>query len=81
MDTEATLLRVLNYQRALAGIGGACPDRRFGHQTEYRPSSLLRDHGIVSVLNVPVMLDGENWGVLEVDADEPVRSMIVTSNF
>ena len=38
---------------------------------EYRVSPLLRDHGIVSVLNVPVMIDGKNWGVLEVDAEEP----------
>jgi two-component sensor histidine kinase len=38
---------------------------------EFRTSPLLRDHGIVSLLNVPVMIDGANWGVLEVDAEEP----------
>jgi len=38
---------------------------------EYRLSSLLRDHGVVSVVNVPVMIDGQTWGVLEVDSEEP----------
>ena len=41
------------------------------HDREFRLSPLLRDHGIVSLLNVPVMIDGQNWGVLEVDAEEP----------
>ncbi|WP_046869263.1 sensor histidine kinase [Microvirga massiliensis] len=38
---------------------------------EFRMSPVLREHGIVSALNVPVMIDGETWGVLEVDAEEP----------
>lgn len=38
---------------------------------EFRMSPLLREHGIISVLNVPVRIDGRTWGVLEVDADEP----------
>jgi two-component sensor histidine kinase len=38
---------------------------------EYRMSSLLREHGIVSVANVPVRVDGRVWGVLEVDAETP----------
>lgn len=38
---------------------------------EYRYSGLLRDHGIVSLLNVPVTVDGYVWGVLEVDSQEP----------
>ena len=38
---------------------------------EFRLSPLLRDHGIVSLLNVPVMISGHNWGVLEVDETEP----------
>jgi two-component sensor histidine kinase/putative methionine-R-sulfoxide reductase with GAF domain len=38
---------------------------------EFRISPLLRDHGIVSLLNVPVMINGRTWGVLEVDATEP----------
>jgi two-component sensor histidine kinase len=34
---------------------------------EYRYSDLLREHGLVSVLNVPIMIDARSWGVLEVD--------------
>jgi two-component sensor histidine kinase len=43
------------------------------HDSEYRLSPILREHGIVSLANVPVMIDGQTWGVLEVDADEPCR--------
>jgi two-component sensor histidine kinase len=39
--------------------------------TEFRRSPVLRDHGIISVLNVPVRIDGRTWGVLEVDSEEP----------
>jgi two-component sensor histidine kinase len=35
---------------------------------EFRFPGLLRDHGIVSLLNVPIMLNGTTWGVLEVDS-------------
>ena len=38
---------------------------------EFRLSGVLRDHGVVSVLNVPVMVDSRTWGVLEVDAETP----------
>jgi two-component sensor histidine kinase/putative methionine-R-sulfoxide reductase with GAF domain len=38
---------------------------------EFRLSDLLSDHGIVSVANVPILIDGQTWGVLEVDAAEP----------
>jgi two-component sensor histidine kinase/putative methionine-R-sulfoxide reductase with GAF domain len=38
---------------------------------EYRLSDLLAAHGIVSVVNVPVLVDGQTWGVLEVDAAHP----------
>jgi PAS domain S-box-containing protein len=34
-------------------------------------SDLLRQHDIVSLLNVPVRADGRIWGVLEVDATAP----------
>jgi two-component sensor histidine kinase len=37
---------------------------------EFRYADVLREHGIVSVLNVPVFVDGEHWGVLEVDTVE-----------
>jgi two-component sensor histidine kinase/putative methionine-R-sulfoxide reductase with GAF domain len=36
---------------------------------EFRYSPVLQDHGIVSVLNVPVAADGVVWGVLEVDSE------------
>jgi two-component system, sensor histidine kinase PdtaS len=38
---------------------------------EFRYSAMLRDHDIVSLLNVPVVADGTVWGVLEVDSAEP----------
>jgi GAF domain-containing protein len=37
---------------------------------EFRYAEVLRDHGIVSVLNVPIFVDGKHWGVLEVDTIE-----------
>jgi two-component sensor histidine kinase len=41
------------------------------NDSEFRCPALLREHGIISLVNVPVMIDGRNWGVLEVDAAEP----------
>ncbi len=38
---------------------------------EFRRSGLLRDHGIVSLVNVPITIDGQSWGVLEVDSEKP----------
>jgi two-component sensor histidine kinase len=37
----------------------------------FRYSLVLREHGIVSALNVPVAADGVVWGVLEVDSEAP----------
>jgi two-component sensor histidine kinase len=37
---------------------------------EFRVPEILRAHGIVSLVNVPVMIDGFTWGVLEVDSSE-----------
>jgi two-component sensor histidine kinase/putative methionine-R-sulfoxide reductase with GAF domain len=37
---------------------------------EFNYAEVLREHGIVSVLNVPVFVDGTHWGVLEVDTVE-----------
>ncbi len=34
-------------------------------------SDLLREHGIVSLANVPILTDGAAWGVLEVDSTTP----------
>lgn len=39
--------------------------------TDFRWSPLLREHAVVCVANVPIMIDGRNWGVLEVDLSEP----------
>jgi two-component sensor histidine kinase len=42
------------------------------HDThEFRVPDVLREHGIVSLLNVPVMVNGLTWGVLEVDSTKP----------
>lgn len=38
---------------------------------EFRYSPVLREHGIVSALNVPVVMDGTVWGVAEVDSETP----------
>ncbi|MXQ14843.1 sensor histidine kinase [Microvirga makkahensis] len=35
---------------------------------DFRYSSLLREHGIVSLLNAPIAIDGVVWGVMEVDS-------------
>jgi two-component sensor histidine kinase/putative methionine-R-sulfoxide reductase with GAF domain len=37
---------------------------------EFRYADVLREHNIVSVLNVPIFVDGTHWGVLEVDTLE-----------
>lgn len=34
---------------------------------EFKPSRTLLEHGIVSLVNVPVLIDQASWGVLEVD--------------
>jgi two-component sensor histidine kinase len=43
----------------------------FSETSEYRLPDLLREHGIVSLLNVPVMINGFTWGVLEIDSTSP----------
>jgi two-component sensor histidine kinase len=37
---------------------------------DFRYADVLREHSIVSVLNVPIFVDGTHWGVLEVDTVE-----------
>lgn len=39
----------------------------------FKRSDLLRAHGIVSLLNVPILTDDRAWGVLEVDSASPRR--------
>ena len=41
------------------------------HDPEFRYPPLLRDHGILSLLNAPIGVDGAVWGVLEVDSTIP----------
>jgi two-component sensor histidine kinase len=36
---------------------------------EYEYSDLLREHGIVSLINVPILVEEHVWGVLEVDSE------------
>jgi two-component sensor histidine kinase len=38
---------------------------------EFRLPELLREHSIVSLLNVPVMINGFTWGILEIDSTGP----------
>src|SRR6185437_8089323 len=39
--------------------------------SEYEYSELLREHGIVSLINVPIVVDQHVWGILEVDSERP----------
>ena len=50
------------------GAPVTCEDVR--NDPEFRYPDVLREHGIVSVLNVPVFVFGKHWGVLEVDTIE-----------
>jgi two-component sensor histidine kinase len=45
----------------------------FDAQNEYVLSDFLKEHGIVSLTNVPILIDGAAWGVLEVDSTKPRR--------
>jgi two-component sensor histidine kinase len=69
--------------RATLGIDHASPPGRaiqtgmavaihdLPNDPEFRVSGLLADHEIVSVINVPILIDGQTWGVLEADASTP----------
>ena len=37
---------------------------------EFEQSALLRDHGIVSLVNVPITVDNRIWGIFEVDSEK-----------
>jgi two-component sensor histidine kinase len=37
-------------------------------QKEYAHSDFLKEHGIISLTNVPILIDGAAWGVLELDS-------------
>jgi two-component sensor histidine kinase len=51
------------------------------HQSEFRISDLLREHQIVSLVNVPIRNDDFTFGVLEVDSTEPMRWSQHDANF
>ena len=55
-------LESLDFDQLLSAIDN------FHETQEFRLPDLLRDHGIVSLVNVPVMINGLTWGVLEVDS-------------
>ena len=40
-------------------------------EPDIRTPPMLREHGIVSLLNAPVAVDGVVWGVIEVDSETP----------
>lgn len=40
---------------------------------EYEYSDLLREHAIVSLINVPIVVDQQVWGILEVDSERRQR--------
>ncbi len=45
----------------------------FTKESDLKLSPLLRNHGIVSLINVPIKMDGAIWGVLEADSEQPCR--------
>jgi PAS domain S-box-containing protein len=40
-------------------------------QSEFVPAPVLVEHGVITLLNVPIRTDGTVWGVLEVDGNRP----------
>jgi transcriptional regulator with GAF, ATPase, and Fis domain len=51
--------------------GAAVTLENFASAPEFRIPEVLREHGIVSMVNVPVMINNSTWGVLEVDSTRP----------
>ena len=51
-----------------------------GVQT-FQASPILLEHGIVSLLNVPLQIDGAAWGVLEADSTEARDFSVDTQEF
>ena len=48
---------------------------------DYHASPILMEHGIKSLLNVPLLIDGAAWGVLEADSAERCDFSIDTQDF
>jgi len=55
--------------------------KELNEQEEYARSEFLKEHGIVSLSNVPVLISGAAWGVLEVDSTTPRSFTEDTSDF
>jgi two-component sensor histidine kinase len=51
------------------------------HQSEFQISDLLREHQIVSLVNVPIRNGDFTFGVLEVDSTQPMRWSQYDVNF
>jgi two-component system, sensor histidine kinase PdtaS len=62
-------------------IGEPISVGNFEEQDEYQVSPLLKEHGIVSLVNAPVLIGGTAWGVVEVDSTEPRDFGQDTCNF
>ena len=52
-----------------------------GAAKDFRASPILVEHGIVSLLNVPLQIDDAAWGVLEADSTEARDYSVDTQNF
>lgn len=48
---------------------------------DYRLSGLLKAHGIRGLANVPIVVNGRCWGVLEIDTTEPIVFGTDTTQF
>jgi len=55
--------------------------KNFNEQEEYVRSDFLKEHGIISLTNVPVLIEGAAWGGLEVDSTTPRDFSEDTSDF
>ncbi|MDA9497735.1 sensor histidine kinase [Bradyrhizobium sp. CCBAU 11357] len=55
--------------------------QNLGEQQEYIHSDVLKEHGIISLTNVPVLIDGAAWGVLEVDSTKAREFTEDTTDF
>jgi two-component sensor histidine kinase len=52
-------------------IGEPVSVDNFDTQSEYDVSPMLKEHGIKSLVNAPVLLGATSWGVVEVDSTKP----------
>jgi two-component sensor histidine kinase len=48
---------------------------------DFKVSPILQEYGIVSLSNVPILIDGAAWGVMEVDSEVPCDFFKDTEDF